>query len=183
MNYKVHDIASAPEGAKPTLTAAQQAYGFLPNLLGVMAEAPALLKGYATLSKIFEESSFSPAERQVVLLTTSYTNECGYCMAAHSAIAGMQKVPQDVIDALRNGAPIGDGKLEALRKFTARVVATRGWPSEADVNAFLGAGYGKAQVLEVVLGVGIKTLSNYANHIADTPLDGAFQPLVWTKQI
>lgn len=181
MSYTVHTAASAPEGAKPTLTAAQQAYGFLPNLLGVMAEAPALLKGYATLSKIFEESSFTPAERQVVLLTTSYANECGYCMAAHSAIAGMQKVPQDVIGALRNGAPIGDGKLEALRKFTASVVATRGWPSESDVNAFLGAGYGKAQVLEVVLGVGIKTLSNYANHIADTPLDDAFQPLAWKK--
>lgn len=181
MNYEIHDTESAPEAAKPTLTAAQQAYGFLPNLLGVMAEAPALLKGYATLSKIFEESSFTPAERQVVLLTTSYTNECGYCMAAHSAIAGMQKVPQEVIGALRDGAPIGDGKLEALRKFTASVVTTRGWPSQADLNAFLGAGYGRAQVLEVVLGVGIKTLSNYANHIAETPLDAAFKPLAWTK--
>lgn len=183
MSYTVHTPESAPEGAKPTLAAAEKAYGFLPNLLAVMAEAPALLKGYATLSKIFEESSFSPTERQVVLLTTSYQNECSYCMAAHSAIAGMQKVPEDVVQAIRNGKPIADAKLEALRRFTASFVAKRGWPTEADVEALHAAGYSKAQALEVVLGVGLKTLSNYANHVAETPLDAAFKPLAWSKAV
>ncbi len=183
MTYDVHTTQSAPEGAKTTLSAAEKAYGFLPNLLGVMAEAPALVKGYVTLSKIFEETSFSPAERQVILLTTSYENECGYCMAAHSAIAGMQQVPQGVIQAIRSGKAIADGKLEALRRFTANIVKTRGWPTEAEVNAFHAAGYSKAQVLEVVLGVGLKTLSNYANHVAETPLDAAFKPLAWSKSV
>ncbi len=181
MHYAVHTVETAPDAATQTLAAAQSAYGFLPNLLAVMAEAPALVKAYTTLSKIFEETSFSPAERQVVLLTTSFENECAYCMAAHSAVAGMQKVPQDAIAAIRSGAPIADKTLEALHRFTASVVASRGWPSEQDVAAFLAAGYTKAQILEVVLGVGLKTLSNYTNHVAETPLDAAFQPLAWTK--
>lgn len=181
MSYTVHTAETAAEGAKSTLKAAKEAYGFVPNLLGVMAEAPALLKGYATLSKIFEESSFTPTERQVVLLTTSSENGCAYCMAAHSAVAGIQRVPQDVIQSLRSGDPIADARLEALRRFTEIVVQTRGWPEAADVSAFHAAGYSKAQVLEVVLGVGLKTLSNYANHIAETPLDAAFKPLEWTK--
>lgn len=181
MQYAVHTVETAPDAARQMLAAAQNAYGFLPNLLAVMAESPALVKAYTTLSKIFEETSLSPAERQVVLLTTSFENECGYRVAAHSAIAGMQKVPQDAIEAIRRGAPIAHKKLEALHRFTGALVASRGWPSEQDVTAFLAAGYTKAQILEVVLGVGLKTLSNYTNHVAETPLDAAFQPLAWTK--
>ncbi len=181
MTYTVHTVETATESAKPTLTEAKKAYGFLPNLLAVMAESPALVKGYIALARIFEETSLSPSERQVVLLTTSYENGCEYCIAAHSVIAGMQKVPSTVVQAIRDGQPIADKKLEALRRFTAAVAISRGRPSEAETGMFLNAGYGKQQVLEVVLGVGIKTLSNYTNHIADTPLDQAFAGAAWSK--
>lgn len=181
MNYPVYTVETAPEAAKDTLSAAQKAYGFLPNMFGVMAKAPPFVAGYFTLSKLFDETSLSPAERQTVLLTTSYENECEYCMAAHSAVASMQKVPQDVISAIRSGAPINDARLAALHRFTKAVVTTRGWPSAADTAAFLGAGYGEQQVFEVLLGVGLKTLSNYANSIANTPLDSAFSAVAWVK--
>ena len=69
----------------------------------------------------------------------------------------------------------------ALPRFTAAVVTSRGRPSEADTAALLQAGYGKQQVLEVVLVVGMKTLSNYTNHIADTPPDQAFGRAAWSK--
>lgn len=140
-----------------------------------------MLKAYATLSRIFDETSFNATERQIVLLTVSLVNGCEYCIAAHSVIAAMQKVPDDVVHAIRAGQPIADKKLEALRRFTAAVVSSRGWPSDADTAAFLGAGYARQQVLEVVLGVGMKTLSNYANHIAETPLDQAFTSAAWSK--
>ncbi len=181
MTYTVHTPETAPAGARETLTAAMKSFGFVPNLLGVMAEAPALVKAYTTLSRIFEETSFSPAERQVVLLTVSYENGCAYCVAAHSVIAGMQKVPADVVGAIRDGKPIADARLQALRRFTAAVVKMRGWPSEGDTKAFLHAGYAKAQVLEVILGVGMKILSNYTNHVAETPLDAAFAHAAWSK--
>ena len=181
MTYAVHTVDTAPEAAKETLANAQKAFGFLPNLLGVMAEAPALVKAYTTLARIFDETSFSPTERQVVLLTASYENGCDYCIAAHSVISGMQKVPSDVVQAIRDGKPIAERKLEALRQFTAAVVASRGWPSEADTKAFLNLGCTRQQILEVVLGIGFKTLSNYTNHITETPLDAAFAKAAWSK--
>lgn len=181
MAYPVHTLETAPAATRDILSGARRAYGFLPNLLGVMAEAPALLKGYRTLMGVFEESSLSPAEQQIVLLTVSYENGCEYCVAAHSVIAAMQKVPGDAVSAIRDGRPILDPRMEALRRFTAAVVTSRGHPSEQDAEAFLGAGYTRAQVLEVVLGVGIKTLSNYTNHIADTPLDAAFGKAAWSR--
>lgn len=181
MSYQVHTAETAADSAREILAGAQKHYGFVPNLLGTMAEAPALLKAYTTLSRIFEESSFDAAERQVVLLTVSYENGCDYCIAAHSVIAEMQRVPGPVVAAIRDGQPIPDPKLQALRRFTAAVVGTRGQPSDAEVDAFVAAGYGRQQVLEVVLGVGIKTLSNYTNHIAETPLDTAFARAAWSK--
>lgn len=181
MTYTVHTEDTAPQAAKETLAAAKKAYGFLPNLLGVMAEAPALLKAYFTLNRIFQETSFNATERQVVMLTANYENDCHYCVAAHSTMAAMQKIPADVVEAIRAGRPIADKKLEALRRFTATVVTSRGWPTEADVEAFLNAGYGKAQILETILGVGTKILSNYTNHVAHTPLDKAFAAAAWSK--
>jgi len=116
MNFSVHSLDTAPEAAKETLAGAKKAYGFLPNLLAVMAEAPALLKSYVALVDLFDQTSLNVSERQVVLLTTSYENGCDYCVAAHSVIAGLQKVPHDVVDAIRHGRPIADRKLEALRR-------------------------------------------------------------------
>jgi uncharacterized peroxidase-related enzyme len=181
MTYPVHTVDTAQAGAKEIPAGAKKSLGFVPNLYGVMAEAPALVKAYATLSRIFDETSLSATERQIVLLTASYVNDCEYCIAAHSVIAGMQKVPNDVVQAIRAGRPIADTKLEALRLFTAAVVNSRGWPADADTAALLSAGYGRQQVLEVVLGVGMKTLSNYTNHIAATPLDLAFASAAWSK--
>ncbi|MGE0392075.1 MAG: carboxymuconolactone decarboxylase family protein [Vicinamibacterales bacterium] len=174
MNYTVHSIESAPAASKDTLAAVARAYGFLPNLMGVMAEAPAALKAYPTLIGLFDQTSFTPTERQVVLLATSVENGCDYCVAAHTVIAGMQGVAGEVVQAIRAGQPLADTRLEALRRFTIAVVGSRGRVSDADTTSFLGAGYTLGQVLEVVLGVAIKTLSNYVNHIAETPIDGAF---------
>lgn len=181
MPYAVHTVETAPVAAKETLAGARSAFGFVPNLLGVMATAPALVKAYVALSRIFEETSFDATERQTVLLTANYENDCEYCIAAHSVIAGMQKVPDVVVQAIRDNRPIPDAKLEALRRFTAAVVNTSGWPSDDDVQAFTNAGYGERQILEVILGIGFKTLSNYTNHVAGTPLDAAFAKAAWSK--
>ena len=149
--------------------------------MAIMAESPALVKAYATIGKIFEETSFSDIERQLVLLAVSHENICDYCMAAHSSIAQMVKMPVPIIDALRDGRPLPDQRLEALRQFVRTVVKNRGHATEPEVKAFLDAGYTRAQIFDVLVGVGMKTLSNYTNHIAETPLDAAFQPQVWKK--
>ena len=172
--FTVHTVESAPDGAKETLQGVQKAFGFVPNLLGTMAGAPALLKAYLTVTRLFDETSLSASERQVVLLAASAANGCEYCLAAHTAIASMQRVPAAVIAAARAGRRIEDATLEALRLFATAVTARRGHPNAQETDAFLAAGYSDQQVLEVVLGVGMKTLSNYTNHIAGTPIDAVF---------
>ena len=131
------------------------------------------------VSKAFGQSSLTPTEQQVVSLTASRVNECEYCIAAHSAVAKLGDVPASVVDALRDDEPLADPRFESLRSFTRQVVEQRGWVGEAAVDTFIEAGFSRAQVLEVVLGVAMKTLSNYANHIAKPELDAAFQVAEW----
>ena len=180
-NYKLYDETTAPDEARETLVAVKANFGFVPNLIAIMAESPALVKAYAMISQIFEETSFSDTEKQIILLAVSHENKCHYCMAAHSTVAQMKKVPAAIIEAVRNGSSLPDKKLEALRQFVCALVKYRGHMTETDIEPFLAAGYSHAQLFEVLVGVGMKTLSNYTNHIADTPLDTAFQPQEWKK--
>ena len=180
-DFKLHTASSAPERSRPILQGVEKSFGFAPNLFRIMAESPAALQAYTSLSGIFEKSSLSPTEQQIVLLSTSFENGCSYCMAAHTAVAGMQKVPGDVVEVLREDRAIDDPKLEALRTFTRKVVQERGLIGEDAVQKFLEAGYTKANLLEVLVGVTQKTLSNYVNHITCTPLDTAFEKMAWSK--
>ncbi|MFQ5775408.1 MAG: carboxymuconolactone decarboxylase family protein [Kiloniellaceae bacterium] len=177
--FSIHTAETAPEKSRATLETGKKRYGFVPNLWGALAEAPAALEGYVALAGFFEKASLSRAERQVVLLAASAANKCTYCVAAHSTIAGMQDVPEEVIAALRDGTPIADPRLQALRRFAETLVEKRGWASEEDVQAFLSAGFTRQQVFEVILGLTYKTLSNYTNHLVGTPLDEAFAARAW----
>lgn len=181
-DFTRHTVETAPAAAKPILEGAQKGLGFVPNLYATMAEAPSLLNAYAQISELLNKSSFSATELQVVLMTNNRLNGCDYCMAAHTTISQGSGVPADVIEALRSGTPIADGKLEALRQFAVIVNETRGYPTQADIDAFFAAGYAQQQVLEVILGTAFKVLSNYTNHVATTPLDAAFQPNAWTPE-
>ncbi len=177
--FPVHSSETAPEASKPILAAAQKKFGFVPNLIRVMAEAPAAAQAYLTIMDIFDGASLSDTEKQTVLLSASYVNECTYCMAAHTMVARMKKVPAEIIEALRTGRPLPDPKLEVLAALTRSIVENRGWPTTAAKDAFFAAGYTTAEYLEVVVGVTVKTLSNYVNHATDTPLDPAFEAAKW----
>lgn len=178
-DFNTHTLDSVPEAGREALETVNAKYGFVPNLLATMVESPAVAQAYLGIGDAFGNTSFTETERQVVLLTVSRIHECEYCVAAHTAISQMAKVPGDVVDAIRNDTPIAEVRLQALRDFTTAIVQKRGWADEADVASFLEAGYTRAQVLEAILGIAMKTLSNFTNHIAKTPLDAAFQPAEW----
>ncbi len=178
-DYQVHTVETAPEKSKPLLEQVKQKMGFIPNILGTFAESPAMLKAYLVLSDALNEGTLSNAERQVIFLTASYENECCYCMAAHSTMAAGMKVDKDVIEALREGKPIADPKLAALQTFVREMVVKRGWVTEEDVRKVMDAGYTRGQVLEVVAGVALKTLTNYSNHIIPPPVDKGFAANKW----
>ncbi len=179
MQFPIHSTESAPVAALETLSGIQKSLGFIPNMLGMMAGAPATLQAYQAAGASFDKTSLTTVERNVVVLATSVENGCEYCVSVHTALASMQKVPGDVVQSIRSASPIADPKLEALRRFTASVVTTRGRPSESDVETLSRAGYSSAQVLEIVLGIGLKTIANYANNIARPPLDQAFAAVAW----
>lgn len=169
-------LTTAPEASRPALEQVQKAYGFVPNLLATFSNSPALLKGYLALDEQFNHGTFTPRERQIILLTTSVANACGYCEAAHSTILKhMLKVPVEIVDAIRDGITLkGDAKLNALVEFVRSVVETRGHAPYAKLQAFLDAGYSQAQVAEVLIGVALKTMSNYLDHLSPVPIEPAF---------
>lgn len=180
--FPVHTRESAPEASRPLLDAAQQKFGMVPNLMGILATAPAALGSYLAVTGELEGSSLTPVEQQTVLIATSAENRCEYCVSVHSAVAGMVKMPPEALEALRARRDPEDARLGALARFTRHVVDARGWVDGGELGAFLAAGFGEQQVLEVVTGVALKTISNYTNHIAGTPLDGAFESQRWTAE-
>ncbi|MEL6416057.1 MAG: carboxymuconolactone decarboxylase family protein [Pseudomonadota bacterium] len=180
--FAPHTIDSAPTQSKPILEGMQKALGFVPNLYGIFAESPSLLEAYSTLSGLMEKSAFSATEAQIVLMTNNRLNGCDYCMAAHTVISEGAGIDSDIIEALRDGSALEDAKLEALRQFAIVVNESRGWPTEAQLQAFYAAGYTAQSVLNVILATALKVLSNYTNHIAKTPLDAAFQPAAWSPE-
>ena len=180
-DFTVHNPDTAPGGAGESLKASQKSLGFIPNLHAVMAEQPALLEAYKAMAGFSAETGLSPTEQQVVFQVSNFENGCTYCVAAHSVISDGQKVPADVTDALRAGQAIADAKLNALATYARLVVTDRGWVSAEDQQAFYDAGYSKADALAVIVLVSMKVLSNYTNHIAETPLDAVFKSREWQK--
>lgn len=179
---KIHNIKTAPEASKTLLEQSQKANGMIPGLHGVLAGAPGLLEGYQTLHKLFTESSFNAEELTVVWQTINVEHECHYCVPAHTAIANMMKVDPAITEALRNGTELPTEKLQALHAFTLAMVRSRGQITPEELQAFYMAGYEERQVLEVILGLSQKVISNYTNHIANTPVDAPFQKFAWSKK-
>lgn len=169
--FTVHSMDTAPEASKSKLEEVKKAWGFVPTLHGTLAESPVALEAYDTLFGLVAKSSFSPAEQQVAYLAINVFNECEYCTAGHTYLARAAKLDEAAIQALRSGAPIANEHLQALRLFAEAVVRDRGFVGDAIVEAFLAAGFTKAQVLEVVVIAATKTMSNYVNHITHTPLE------------
>lgn len=175
------NVSQATPPASDRLNEAQSTLGFIPNMYAVMANSPGLLDTYIHGYEHFRRyEGFTPAEQEIVLLAISRENGCAYCVAAHSFLADKKSgVPGAVIEAIRNGTAIPDAKLSALHDFTRVMVVKRGLPDKADVKAFLAAGYSEHHMLEIILAIAVKTLSNYANHLFHTPVDTVFSGHVW----
>jgi len=166
--------------SKAKLVEIETAWKFIPNLHRILAESPQALEAYDTMFGLVAKSTLSPIEQQVAFLAVNFANECAYCMAGHSVLARMAGMAPDAIEALREGKAIADARLEALRAFTTKVVTERGFVGDAAVEEFLAAGFTRRQVLDVVLVVATKTMSNYVNHITHTPNDAFMAQTTWT---
>ncbi len=180
MRFTLYTTENAPQASRPLLEQSQQAFGMIPNLHAVMAAAPALLEAYQRLNQLFQQTSFNAAELTVVWQTINVEHGCHYCVPAHSAIAQMMQVDPAITNALREERPMPDEKLQALHLTTLALVRKRGRLNEDELQRFQAAGYGQRQLLEIILGISQKVMSNYINHLAETPVDDAFKDFAWT---
>lgn len=184
LNLSPKTIDTAEGTGRKLLEQAKAQSGFVPNMYAGMVNSPGLLETYLLGYERFrKESGFSPVEQEVVLLTISRFHGCTYCMAAHSMIAAkMSKVPTDVLEALRSGGTLPDHKLQALSRFTELMLEHRGRPKSEDLEEFERAGYNDRHVLEIILAIAVKTISNYSNHVLHTQTDAPFQGYAWSAE-
>ena len=164
--FSVHTIETAPAPSKTLLAKSLKEWGFIPALHGILAESAPTLEAYQSLFALGQTTSLSPAEQQVVYIAVSAMHGCEYCVAGHTYLGRAVKLDESALQALRDGKPIPAPKLQTLRSFAEAVVRERGFVGDAAIDAFVAAGFTKAQVLEVVLIVSCKTISNYVDHIA-----------------
>ncbi len=178
-----HNTNTAPAASQPLIEKSIQANGRLPGLHAILAESPELFEAYQTLHKLFTSSTLDAEQLTVVWQTINVEHGCTYCVPAHTGIANMMKVDPALTEALRNKQPLPTAKLQALQDATLSIVRNRGNISEAEVQTFYSAGYTPRNLLEIILGLSQKVISNYTNHIAQTPVDKVFEKFAWSPEI
>jgi uncharacterized peroxidase-related enzyme len=169
---RIHQInpESANGKAKELLDAVQAKLGLVPNMTRAMANSPAVLDGYLSLSGALSKGGLSAKSREQIALAVAQTNECDYCLAAHSAIGKMVGLSVDQILDSRRGASV-DPKTDAMIRFARQVVDERGHVSDANIAQVRAAGLDDGAIAEVVANVALNIFTNYFNHVAATEID------------
>lgn len=179
---KIYSRKTAAPAALPVYDAITEKRGFVPNVMGVYGGTPDALIGIAALTASYGSGTLTPAEREIVLLTTSVHNKCRYCVAGHTYFAKDAGLSLRHVAALRDGRRLSDRKLDALRGFAKSLADKRGHSGTPAYNKFLSVGYSHEQALEVIMGVAVKTLSNMTASLFSLPLDAAFVPYAWSPE-
>ena len=143
--------------------------GFVPNLYATFANSESALQNYLTLSGA--PSSLSAKEKEVINLAVSQVNSCNYCLSAHTAVGKMNGFNDDEIIEFRQGYSASHPKLNALAAFSKNVVENKGKPQEDAVANLFSAGYSKENLVDAVVIIGHKTMSNFLHGITQVPVD------------
>ena len=178
--FNLQTIGSAPEKSKPALKALEERFGFLPNALATMANNSVLLNGFVGIFGSFHGGSFDEIEKQVLLLTNAVTIKCPWTVAAHSTFAIEDGIAESEVQAIRDGRLPRDPRYAALSTLTKALIENKGNVSDADIDAFMSAGYSKAQILEVVTGIGVSTVAATTTNMAGTPVEERLRPQAWS---
>jgi uncharacterized peroxidase-related enzyme len=152
----------------------QKGLGFVPNLYAYYAKNETALGDYLALQN--RKSTLKAKEREVINLVTSQINGCRYCQSAHTVLGKMNGFTDEQVIELRKGSASFDTKLDALAKFTASAVENRGSATEESKEAFFAAGYTEANLIDVVIIIGDKIISNYIHNLTGFPIDFPIAP-------
>lgn len=180
---KIHSKETAPAEAQEAYDGLTQTFGWTPNVVGVFAGSPVLIQSYQALAGIIgKDSAFTPVEQEIFQVVHNIENDCGYCMAAHSTVIQMKGLlPDDQLEALRQGQPLADEKQEAVRQFALAMFESKGRPGQGAIDAFKASGFTDEHILESIVHIAFKVITNYTNNIADPALDEPFQAQTWEK--
>lgn len=180
--YRVHSIETAPEKSRPALQGLKQALGIIPNLAATMAESPTLVNGFVGAFGNFRAGTFNDADRQALLLTNAVANGCPWAVAFHATLALKEGVAADDVRAIRERRAPADRRLAALSALTRALIEKRGHLDDGELESFAQAGFGPDQVLEVIAGLAVSTMANYAGNITRPPLEEPFRAQAWTAE-
>lgn len=143
--------------------------GFVPNLYAAFAHSDTALGDYLTFQN--RKSSLKAKEREVINLVVSQVNECAYCLAAHTAIGKMNGFSDDEILEIRSGEASFDAKIDALARFVKDITINRSKPSEEALSGLYAAGYTKENLVDILIVIGDKIVSNFLHGAGQFPVD------------
>lgn len=164
MTFPLHTMETAPAAARPTIEAIGAKFGAVPDAVAKMATSPTLLNGFFANSAAFERTTLSAPAREVMVMTVAVRNDCGTCIGIHSG-ALRRLGREDLVEPLRDDRPLTDPELEAVRRLVHQIMEHAGEVPEEDIEAFVALGFTPENVLEIVFGIGVYTMSTYANRL------------------
>ncbi len=167
INVPTRDQVSAPNQAMFDQLAKQ--LGMVPNLYATLAHSENALGNYLAFQNA--KSSITGKAREIVNLVVSQVNECAYCLAAHTVIGGMVGFTGDQILEIRSGRASFDAKLDALATLARDIALNRGHASAGFVDRFLAAGWTKENLVDAIVVIGDKTVTNYLHATTQVPVD------------
>ncbi|GAP35882.1 carboxymuconolactone decarboxylase family protein [Piscinibacter sakaiensis] len=154
----------------------QKGLGKVPNLYATLALSEHALGTYLALQNA--KSSITGKAREVVNLVVSQVNGCAYCLAAHTVIGGMVGFQPGQIVEIRRGGAHWDPKLDALARLVKGIASERGRPEPALLDAFFAAGWTQEQLVDTVVAIGDKTVTNYLHATTQVPVDFPAAPAI-----
>ncbi len=156
------------------LDAVKAKYGFVPNVIREMNRSPAVARIYFEGQDIMRAASLSQREQQAVQLAISRFNDCAYCLAAHRTVGRMAGINETDLQAIQEARQPGDARLALVVEATRRVLESRGHLAPEVVSDLEARGVDRPALYEIIALIGLKTISNYVNHVAHTEIDAAF---------
>ncbi len=154
----------------------QKGLGFVPNLYATFAYSDTALGDYLALQN--RKSSLKAKEREIINLVVSQVNDCAYCLAAHTALGKMNGFNDEQILELRTGRASFDAKFDALAKFVKDTTINRGKPAPESVEQLLAAGYNEGNLVDILVVIGDKIISNFLHGITQIPVDFPAAPVL-----
>ncbi|MTI39424.1 carboxymuconolactone decarboxylase family protein [Fulvivirga lutimaris] len=167
--FNVPTREEVSENNKVIFDQLEKGVGFVPNLYASLAHSESALGDYLTLQN--RRTSLKAKEKELINLVVSQVNECPYCLAAHTAIGKMNGFSEDQILEIRTGRATFDSKLDALAQFVRNITINRSKPSAEAVENLYAAGYIKENLIDIIIMIGDKTITNFLYGATQIPVD------------